>query len=146
ALGVLGFFAKDNLMHRTTCLCRHRGGFTLIELLVVIAVIGILIGLLLPAVHTAREAARRAQCTSNLKQIALAVHHYAEANGTLPMGGLSQRDARSPQTLDISSGLFVALLPQLEQQAAFHAVNFDVRIWNKENTTICATGLSILWC
>jgi len=61
-------------------------GFTLIELLVVIAIIAVLIALLLPAVQQAREAARRTQCKSNLKQIALALHNYHEAFSVLPFG------------------------------------------------------------
>jgi prepilin-type N-terminal cleavage/methylation domain-containing protein/prepilin-type processing-associated H-X9-DG protein len=128
-----------------------RLGFTLIELLVVIAIIGVLISLLLPAVQAAREAARRLQCTNNLKQIALAAQNYMSAIGTLPQGMSFQVDANNPsgtafgQVL-ISHSVFVSLLPQMEQQPLFNLVNFQVDIFNAPNYTVSATALSGLWC
>jgi len=120
-------------------------GFTLIELLVVIAIISVLIGLLLPAVQAAREAARRAQCVNNLKQLGLATHNYIDAMGTLPMGFTFQfNPARN--RMSVSHSIFVAILPQMEQEPLYNAVNFDVAIHNAPNITIAGVGLSILYC
>jgi prepilin-type N-terminal cleavage/methylation domain-containing protein/prepilin-type processing-associated H-X9-DG protein len=93
-----------------------RKGFTLVELLVVIAIIGILIALLLPAVQAAREAARRSQCTNNLKQLALAIHNYESSYKTLPSGFITNLPG-SPATLERSHWSWGALILGFAEQA-----------------------------
>ena len=98
-------------------MARHNPrGFTLIELLVVIAIIGVLIALLLPAVQAAREAARRAQCANNLKQIGLALHNYHDAHGVLPPGYVYQ-----PGYATGGFGWASMILPYMEQTPLFNA-------------------------
>lgn len=115
---------------------RTRTAFTLVELLVVIAIIGILMALLLPAVQAAREAARRLSCTSNLKQIGLALHLYHDTQRSLPAGW----DAYDPATGkphwfgETGWGWAAKILPYMEQRALFETkVHFQLPITDPQN-------------
>ena len=123
-------------------------GFTLIELLVVISIIGVLIALLLPAVQAAREAARRSQCTNNLKQLGLAVHGYVDTHGVMPLGSfkLPPPPASDPCRGGHEAGVFIAILPFVEQGSLFNAFNSSVHYETAPNSTVVGTGLSVLWC
>jgi prepilin-type N-terminal cleavage/methylation domain-containing protein/prepilin-type processing-associated H-X9-DG protein len=125
-----------------------RGGFTLIELLVVIAIIGVLIALLLPAVQSAREAARRMQCTNNLKQLGLACANYADINGVFPSGGFKSQAAEIGGACGGSheQSFFIGLLPFMEQGPLYNAFNASIGYTSPSNTTVCSTAISAVSC
>jgi prepilin-type N-terminal cleavage/methylation domain-containing protein len=104
----------------------RRRGFTLIELLVVIAIIAVLIALLLPAVQSAREAARRAQCTNNLKQIGLATHNYLSTNQVLPTMYIVYSPIGTSQNAGQTYSPLARMLPFLEQNSIYNSINFNV--------------------
>ena len=123
---------------------RHRG-FTLIELLVVIAIIAVLIALLLPAVQAAREAARRIQCTNNLKQLGLALHNYETAVGALPMT-MSLLGTGNTVYYDTGWSAQARLLPYMEGNPLFNAANLSVFKEDPPNSTVISLTVDAFIC
>ncbi|QDU88615.1 Type II secretion system protein G precursor [Pirellulimonas nuda] len=133
---------------------RSASGFTLVELLVVIAIIGLLIALLLPAVQAAREAARRTQCGSQLKQLGLALHNFEGAQRKLPPGYASlsrttpPSPLRDPQTWDAPPGWgwTAYLLPYLEETATADQIDYDVPLWAPRHKPAILATIPTLLC
>lgn len=117
---------------------RVRSGFTLVELLVVIAIIGVLVALLLPAVQSAREAARRTKCQNNVKQLMLAMHMHNDAKGGFP-------PCRTTMT-DMRHGWMVDLLPFMEQTSRYDNYRLDKNFYASENQPTVSLPLELAIC
>ena len=140
-------------------LAGRRPGFTLIELLVVIAIIAVLIGLLLPAVQAAREAARRSQCVNNMKQIGLGLHNFESSQGFFPPSGIRGSGYCQPMNINVdgsgkvlpsgqraSSYVFTHVLPYLEQANVYNSYNIKIDFRSGVNSTAIATLIPSLLC
>ncbi len=122
---------------------KTKHGFTLVELLVVIAVIGILVGLLLPAVQAARSAARRISCDNNLKQLGIGLHNYESAVRRMPPGYIYKPGAQGNLA---GFGWGAMLLPYLEQSPIHSQVNFNVPVFSSQNAVIREMHIPLFIC
>jgi len=124
-------------------LIRPRAGFTLIELLVVIAIIAVLVGLLLPAVQKVREAANRAKCENNLKQLGLALHNFHDTKGHFPA---TVRPPTSNIGLLPRQGWMLFLLPYIEQDNLSNGYNFALNWFDSPNLPVTSLRVPIFQC
>jgi prepilin-type N-terminal cleavage/methylation domain-containing protein len=129
----------------------RRPAFTLVELLVVIAIIGVLVALLLPAVQSAREAARRTQCSNNLRQIGIALHNFEDANKHFPPGGVSgttltEAHTKFSITPNTNHSWVIFLLPFMEQKNVYDLYKFNADFRAPANLQARETVIKNLLC
>jgi type II secretory pathway pseudopilin PulG len=120
--------------------------FTMGELLVVLLIIGVLVGLLLPAVNGAREAARRVQCSNNLWQIGLAIQQYLASHSVLPPGVVNDSGPIVTTPSGYHMSWIVQILPDLDHRDLFRGINFRGGAYDPSNNSVRATSLGILTC
>lgn len=123
-----------------------RRGFTLIELMVVISMIGILIGLLLPAVQSSREAARRTQCQNNLFQIGLGLASYSLGHDRFPPGCVNASGPVADSPVGLQMGWIAQVLPYLEERAVYDHINFSHSAYAPSNSTARSVPLAVFVC
>ena len=119
-------------------------GFTLVELLVVIAIVGILMALLLPAVQTVRDAASRASCKNNMRQLGLALHNYESSRRKFPPGYAYSKGTDEANQLGHAWGMFI--LPYLEQQHLYKLADTELPVFDAANLTVRETPLPAFLC
>ncbi len=123
-----------------------RAGFTLVELLVVVAIIGILVSLLLPAVQSAREAARRASCSNNLVQMVMAVHQYEATHRVFPPGTVNDTRPIQNRLNGYHHGWLEQILPFIESEALYYHVDRRVSVYDRANRPVRQTGRTWFLC
>jgi prepilin-type N-terminal cleavage/methylation domain-containing protein/prepilin-type processing-associated H-X9-DG protein len=122
----------------------HKPAFTLVELLVVLAVVGILVGLLLPAVQGAREAQRRVQCQNNLRQIGLAIHNFESAHRVFPASGWTTKGPGNPYGKFV--GWRTTILPYLEQSNVRELYDISQNWWEGTNLAVGSVPIPVMVC
>lgn len=125
---------------------RRRFGFTMIELLVVIAIIAVLIALLLPAVQSAREAARRCQCINNLMEVGIAIHNYQVSFDVFPPGTVDSKGPVVAGPPGYQYSWMVQILPYMEQKNLYRNFDFQVGVYSNGNDTARAMMVNSYLC
>ncbi len=120
--------------------------FTIVELLLVLMIIGVLVGLLLPALNGAREAARRVQCSNNLGQIGLAMQQYLASHSVLPPGVVNDSSPIVTTPSGYHMSWIVQILPDLDNRELFRRINFRGGAYDPSNNSVRTTSLGILTC